>query len=179
VSGERRKGKLSLEDGVVSLVFERLLPHSPKDVWDAIATPEGLREWLMCTEAKIDGRVGGRIELVSGPASYHSTGKILVWQPPRALEYEWKVKPVPEMPRGEDATFRYDLEPRGASTLLTVTYRRLTLESARGFLPGVHAFLDRLEAQLDGAPVPDWLARFGQLRGEYPEWREHAAPAGQ
>jgi len=175
----RRKGRLSVEDGIVTLVFERLLPHRPEHVWDAIATPEGLREWLLCTEATIEGRVGGRIELVSGPAAYRSTGKILVWQPPRALEYEWKVKPVPEMPRGEDATFRYDLAARGTSTLLTVTYRRITPESARGFLPGLHAFLDRLEAQLDGAPLPDWVARFGELRGQYTEWSAHAAPAGE
>ena len=31
--------------------------------------------------------------------------------------------------------------------------------------------LDRLEAQLDGAPLPDWQARFAELRAEYPEWK--------
>jgi uncharacterized protein YndB with AHSA1/START domain len=174
-----QKGTLTVEGGAVTLVFERLLPHRPEHVWDAIATPAGLREWLLCSEAAIDGRVGGRIELVSGPASYRSTGKILVWQPPRALEYEWKVAPVREMPEGEDAIFRYDLAARGGSTLLTLTYRRITLATARGFLPGVHAFLDRLEAQLDGAPLPDWVARFGQVRADYPEWTAHAAPSGE
>ena len=60
---------------------------------------------------------------------------------------------------------------------MTVTYRRITRPVARGFLPGTHAFLDRLEAQLDGRPLPDWLALFGELRGQYPEWTDHATAA--
>ena len=174
----RRQGRLTVDGDTATLVFERILDHSPEHVWAAISTPEGLAEWLMCTEARIDGRAGGTIELVSGPPGYRSTGRILAWDPPRVLEYEWKVAPVPEMPLGEDAVFRYQLDPRpDGTTAMTVTYRRLTRRSARGFLPGLHAFLDRLEAQLDGRPPPDWLARFGELRGEYPEWSDHATAA--
>ena len=43
---------------------------------------------------------------------------------------------------------------------LLVTYRRLTLQTARGFLPGLHAFLDRLEAQLDGRAAARLVERF-------------------
>jgi uncharacterized protein YndB with AHSA1/START domain len=173
------KGTLVEDGGDATLTFRRVFPHARERVWDAIATPEGLGGWLMCTHAVIEGRVGGRIEMVSGPARYHSTGQILVWQPPRVLEYEWNVAPVPEMPRGERAIFRYELEPEGDSTQLVVTYRRLTLHSARGFLPGLHAFLERLEAQLDGRVQPDWLERFSALRADYPEWSGHATHAGQ
>ena len=173
------RGTLVEDGGDATLTFRRSFRHTPEHVWDAIATPEGLRGWLMCTHAVIDGRVGGRIEMVSGPARYHSTGKILVWQPPRVLEYEWNVGPVPEMPRGERAIFRYELAPEGDSTQLVVTYRRMTPQSARGFLPGLHAFLERLEAQLDGRVQPDWLERFAALRAEYPEWRGHATSPGQ
>jgi len=83
--------------------------------------------------------------------------------------------PVPEMPLGENAIFRYELAPEDSSTLLTVTYRRITKQTASGFLPGLHAFLDRLEAQLDEKPLPDWSARFAELLGQYPEWTKHAA----
>jgi uncharacterized protein YndB with AHSA1/START domain len=168
-----------LEDGEhATLVFRRVYAHAPERVWAAITTPEGLREWLLCTEAVIEGRVGGRIDMVSGPPGYRSTGKILAWEPPRLLEYEWNVAPVPEMPRGERAIFRYELSPEGEATHLLVTYRRITRQSARGFLPGLHAFLDRLEAQLAGRALPDWLERFGALRAEYPEWSGHAPPSG-
>jgi uncharacterized protein YndB with AHSA1/START domain len=175
----QRRGTL-VEDGeYATLVFRRLYHHRPEHVWDAIATPEGLRAWLMCTHAVIEGRVGGRIELISGPAGYHSTGKILAWEPPRVLEYEWNVAPVPEMPRGEHAIFRYELTPDGDSTHLLVTYRRITKQTARGFLPGLHAFLDRLEAQLDSPVLPEWMQRFTELRAEYPEWSGHAPHPGE
>lgn len=173
------RGTLHPEGAFATLRFNRHYRHRIEHVWDAISTPEGLREWLMCATASIDGRVGGRIELISGPARYHSEGAILCWEPPRLLEYEWNVAPVPEMPNGEHAIFRFELAPDdgGRSTHLAVTYRRITAQTARGFLPGLHAFLDRLEAQLAGAPLPDWLERFVELRNEYPEWQTHATPS--
>jgi len=164
-----------IEGDTATLVFQRILHHAPELVWDAIAKPEGLRDWLMASEVRIDGRAGGTIEMVSGAGRYRSTGKILRWEPPRVFEYEWKVAPVPEMPLGENAIFRYELAPQDSSTLLTVTYRRITKQTASGFLPGLHAFLDRLEAQLDEKPLPDWSARFAELLGQYPEWTKHAA----
>jgi uncharacterized protein YndB with AHSA1/START domain len=175
----QRRGTL-VEDGeYATLTFQRVYRHAPEHVWDAIATPEGLREWLMCTHAVIEGHVGGRIELVSGPAGYHSTGNILAWEPPRVLEYEWNVGPVPEMPSGEHAIFRYELTPDGDSTHVLVTYRRITKQTARGFLPGLHTILDRLEAQLDGRALPDWMQRFTELMAEYPEWSGHAPDSGE
>src|SRR5437660_1318006 len=41
---------------------------------------------------------------------------------------------------------------------------RLTFEG------GMHAFLDRLEDQLEGRPLGNWLARVGEVRSEYPQW---------
>jgi uncharacterized protein YndB with AHSA1/START domain len=168
------------DDGAyATLTFRRVYRHRPAHVWAAIATPEGLRGWLLCSEVRIDPRPGGLVEMVSGPAGYRSTGRILVWDPPRVLEYEWNVAPVPEMPQGERAIFRYELVPDGEATRLLVTYRRITKRTARGFLPGLHAFLDRLEAQLDGRALPDWLQRFGALQATYPDWSGHAPPAGE
>ncbi len=164
-------GKVIPEGDYATIVFQRVLRHPPEAVWSAITDPEELKEWMMCSWARIDGRVGGRIEMMAGPPQYHSGGAILRWEPPQVLEYEWKVAPVPEMPRGEDAIFRWELMRQGDSTLLTVTYRRLTKASAGGFAPGLQAFLERLEAQLDGSPLPDWMDRFMALRPFYPSWK--------
>jgi uncharacterized protein YndB with AHSA1/START domain len=168
------RGSLVGDGEYATLTFRRTYRHSPEHVWDAIATPEGLRGWLACTYVQIEGRIGGRIELVSGPAGYESTGKILAWEPPRVLEYEWNVAPVPEMPRGEQAIFRYELTPDGDSTHVVVTCRRISRQTAGGFLPGMHAFLDRLEAQLGRRTLPDWMHRFDDLKIDYPEWTGHA-----
>ena len=53
-------------------------------------------------------------------------------------------------------------------------FATLTVQTAHGFLPGLHAFLDRLEAQLDRRGLPDWMQRFDALRAEYPAWSGHA-----
>lgn len=170
---QRPRGELFTDGEHATLVFQRVYRHAPELVWEAISTPEGLKEWLLCSHAEIEPRMGGRIELVTGAARYHSTGRILAWNPPKLLAYEWNVAPAPEMPRGERAVFRYELTPAGEVTHLLVTYERITRETARGFLRGTHAFLDRLEAQLDRTPAPDWLARFAELRAVYPEWAHH------
>jgi hypothetical protein len=41
-----------------------------------------------------------------------------------------------------------------------------------GFAPGAHALLDRLAAQLDHQPLPDWMSRFKEHLTYYPEWSE-------
>ncbi len=167
-----RKGTSTVEGDLATLQFVRVYPHTVEHVWEAISTREGLSQWLMCTRAVIEPRAGGRIELVTGPTAYHSTGQILAWEPPRLFEFEWNVAPLAEMPRGEHAIFRFELKASGPSTQLTVTYSRLTKQTAVGFLPGLHAFLDRLEAQLAREPLPEWMPRFEELRTEYP-WGGH------
>lgn len=147
-------GEIRLEGERATLVFERTLPHSPEVVWAALTDPEQLRHWFM-TEARIDGRPGGSVEMVSGPARFRWTGRILTWDPPRVLEYEWKADPRQELPEGEDSVVRWELSPSGVSTLLKLTHRRLTRRTAFGFAPGTHAFLDRLAAHLDQKPLPD------------------------
>ena len=173
----RPRGSLLVVGEHATIVFHRTYPHKVEHVWEAISTADGLRAWLMCTHANIEGRVGGTIELASGPSQYRSSGAVLAWDPPRVLEYEWNVAPVPEMPNGEHAIFRYELTPDGDKTHVVVTYSRITARTARGFLPGLHVFLDRLEAQLDDRPLPNWMSRFAEVREQYPEWRQYASAA--
>ena len=169
---EFRKGRLTVEGEYATIMFRRILHHPPQLVWQAITDSDELKGWLMCSFAKIDGRTGGTVEMVSGPKQFHVKGKILAWDPPNVYEHEWKVSPVAEMPQGEDAVFRYELTRTSGSTLLTVTYRRLTRRTASGFAPGTHVLLDRLEAQLDNKPLPDWMARFERVQSYYPPWSE-------
>jgi uncharacterized protein YndB with AHSA1/START domain len=167
-----RRGQVIIEGDYATVVFKRVLRHRPEHVWEAITNPNELKEWLMCSSAKIDGRTGGEIEMVAGPAQFHVTGKILVWEPPCVFEHEWIVAPTWQMPKGENAIFRYELSPQGDDTLLTVTYRKLTRATAGGFAPGTHVLLDRLEAQLDDRSLPDWMPRFETLLKLYPEWKK-------
>jgi len=119
------------------------------------------------TKAVIDGRPGGAIELWSGPAKVHVTGKILVWDPPRVFEHERRIAPTPQMPLAEDGVMRWELQPDGDGTRLRLIHSRLALGLARQIAPATHALLDRLEDQLAGRPLSDMLKRFGEVRAHY------------
>ena len=144
-----------MEGKGATLVFRRRLPHPPESVWKALTDPAELASWYM-TKAVVDGREGGNIDFISGPSRLHVTGRILTWDPPRVFEHEWKVDPRPELPTGEDAVIRWELSRDREGTILHLEHRKLNRETALGFAPGTHAFIDRLGALLDGNPLPSW-----------------------
>jgi len=160
-------GTLTFEGDYATITFCRRIAHPPEDVWTAITDPEEPQGWYM-TRAKLTAGREGTIDFVSGPSQLHVTGRILSWDPPRLFEHEWKVAPRPELPSGEESIVRWELTRAGRETLMTFTFRRLTRGTAIGFAPGMHAFLDRLEAQLDGKSVPEWMGRVAELRRFYP-----------
>jgi uncharacterized protein YndB with AHSA1/START domain len=166
----QRRGNLTFDGDYATLTFERRLRHPIQAVWEAITDPDHLARWYL-TKAQIDARVGGSIDFVHSPALVHATGKILTWEPPRVFEHEWNVGPKKEIPtQGERSTIRWELTSEGDITILRFTHRRLTRQTAVIFAGGMVAFLDRLENQLDGVPLVDWVARVEKIRAHHPEW---------
>jgi uncharacterized protein YndB with AHSA1/START domain len=157
---QRGAGLLTVEGDRAVLTFERRLPYPIEAVWSAITDPLERKCWL--GETTIDPREGGIIQMMpSGPPlppeAKRMTGRILVWDPPHVLEHEWKQSIV------EDGVVRYELIADGTATLLRFSHRGLSLPNARGFLPGTHAFLDRLAAHLAGEQLPNWSARYAEI----------------
>lgn len=165
-----RLGQITTRGRYATLSFERILHRPPEEVWDALTRPEQLTGWYM-TKARIDAREGGEIDFLSGPSQFHVTGRILVWDPPRVFEHEWNVEPRPELPLGERAIIRWELTRERDETLLRLTHSRLSPQTALGFAPGTHAFLDRLEAYLNHGSFPNWLERYQEVQGKYPKMR--------
>jgi uncharacterized protein YndB with AHSA1/START domain len=69
--------------------IETIVPGTPEQVWQAIATGPGAAAWYV--NAQIDGHVGGRIVLDLGSHGT-ATGEVTVWEPPRRFGYverEW------------------------------------------------------------------------------------------
>jgi uncharacterized protein YndB with AHSA1/START domain len=163
-------GDVQFDGDQATLVFTRRLAHAPEVVWAALTDEQQFCAWF-ATTATIDGRPDGRVEMVSGPSQMLWSGRILTWDPPRVFEYEWHTAPRPEIPQGEsESVVRWELAADGAGTLLTLTHRRLSRPTALGFAPGTHAYLDRLEAYLDQAPLPNWTVRYGEVSPSYPAW---------
>lgn len=64
--------------------MELLLPGTPEQVWQAIATGPGYSAWFATTE--IEQRVGGLVRFAFGP-DVISTGEVTKWEPPREFSY--------------------------------------------------------------------------------------------
>jgi len=170
-SNDQKNGTVTIEGEHAILQYKRILPHSLEDVWKTITEPEQLSKWFS-TKATIDGRPGGKIEFITGPSGFHTTGKILVWDPPHVFEHEWHIAPHQHIPKGEsESIIRWELTLKDDFTLLTVTHRRLSKSTALGFAPGMHAFLDRLEAHLNHDMLPDWMERYAAVQVFYPSWQ--------
>ncbi len=165
-----RTGKVEIIDNRATVTFTRFLKHSPSAVWEAITTPEEFSAWYN-GKAAIDGRMGGTFEVWTGP--FHWTGKILAWEPPRLFEYEHNHTPCEAWPTGVNTIVRWELTPTAAGTVLTFTQSRL--KSNFGFVPAMHVFLERLEAHLEGQPLPDFMQRFSKVAKLYPVWNAKEA----
>lgn len=157
-------GTILLEDGRAAICFERRYPYPVETVWTALTEPSELAAWL--GHVQLEGRAGGAILIEAGPSHIpvqhrRVTGRIFVRDPPRVLEYEWRQAIV------EESTLRFELQPDGDATILKLTHRWLSVPNAGGFIPGWHAYLDRLDARLGGDEIPDWSQRFGALRPLY------------
>jgi uncharacterized protein YndB with AHSA1/START domain len=61
------------------------VPGTPEQVWDAIATANGISAWLLPTE--MDEREGGTVVFHMGD-DVSSKGVVTGWDPPRRLVYE-------------------------------------------------------------------------------------------
>ncbi len=161
-----KTGTVSIEGEHATIAFERRYGHPIELVWDALTNPEHLARWYM-TKARLDARAGGSIDYVSGISQFHVTGKILTWDPPRVFEHEWNVEPREFLPKGERSVVRWELTPDGDGTILRITHRHLTAQTAKGFVSGTHAFLDRLGDELGGRPLTNWPKRVDELRPVY------------
>jgi uncharacterized protein YndB with AHSA1/START domain len=160
-----RTGTITMDGDVAVISFRRRMPYPIESVWRAITDPDDRAGWFGPTT--IEPREGGRIESVptEPPAADEQkrmTGRILTWDPPRLFEHEAHQRIV------EAGVVRWELEPDGTdATYVSYSHRGLSARNATGFLPGSHAFVDRLEAHLAGEPVPGWQARYDEVAALY------------
>jgi hypothetical protein len=134
-----------------------------------ITDPKEISGWMSNYKGVIDGYTGGAIDFVNTVSGSHITGDILAWDLHSASEYEWHIYPNQSFPIGEpESVIRWEPKQDGDSgTLLTLTHSRLTKSTSLSFAPGWHAYLDRLEANLNNEELPDWVHRLGEVKELY------------
>lgn len=162
----QQTGRVEIKNNRATITFTRFLKHPPAIVWQALTHPQEFSAWYNGNLA-IDGRVGGTLEVVSGP--FHWSGPILVWEPPHRLEYEYNHVPSKVLPNGENTVVTWELRPSEKGTSLTFTQTRL--KRTFGFAPAMHVFLDRLNAHLNDQPLPEFEPLFNEVKSHYIVWK--------
>jgi uncharacterized protein YndB with AHSA1/START domain len=155
-------GVLRLEGGRRGVRFERTLAAPVDEVWDALTSPERLARWL--APGTVGTGASGTVRLDFGEGGLVA-GRVLSWEPPSLLEYEWRFA-------GEtESVVRFELSSTGDETLLVLDHRALAEEHAAGYSAGWEAYLASLSDHLEGGSG-SWEERFAAA---LPRYRESAA----
>jgi uncharacterized protein YndB with AHSA1/START domain len=125
-----------------TLVLVRDLRHPPAMVWQALTDPAQLAEWAPFDADRNLGAAGpAKLSTVGTPTPMVSETNVTRAEAPHLLEYRWG---------GND--LRWELEPRGAGTRLTLWHN-----IDRGFISwgaaGWHICFDVLDRLLAGDPI--------------------------
>jgi uncharacterized protein YndB with AHSA1/START domain len=142
----------------IEVRFERHYRHPAAKVWSAITDPARLEDWM--GPSRVEPHVGGRIELMIG-AARPMTGRILVWEPPKVLEFSWNNEDSP------NAVIRYELTPEATGTRVIFSHKSMPYVSSALMMPGWHMFLARLGSLLDGAAKGESPQSWRELQGIY------------
>ena len=150
ITGKENRRKVTLH---------RTFRASPQELWTALTEPEQISQWFAPCKI-LEPRVGGRIQKDHTDGSgFMMEGVVRAFDPPKLFEYDWVSEEL-------TSVVRYELEPEGAGTRLTLTEFVLTdaMVIRRGGGWSLH--LERLGKHLAGAPSPASAARWHALCAE-------------
>lgn len=151
-------GQTRVENGSGVITVTTVYPTSPEDLWDAITVPERLARWFGELVPRGDDTSTYDASLVTG---WSGTARVDQCDPPRLL----RVALLDDEPSETAVTATLDVTESG--TRLTIEERGLPADDLSIYVAGWHAQLDRLHADLSGAPSIEWRPRWQQLRETY------------
>jgi uncharacterized protein YndB with AHSA1/START domain len=149
-------GTLRTDGDRCAVRFERLYDFTPEELWSALTEPGQLARWL--AKAEVQPGVGGGIALHFEDDGTVEGGRVLEWDEPRLLEYEWRY------PGEDESVVRFELHRQEYGTLLVLDHRRLGRASGAGYGAGWHAHLDALAREIE---TGTWSRRFEELLPAY------------
>jgi uncharacterized protein YndB with AHSA1/START domain len=126
-----------------TLIFVREFRQAPSVVWGALTDPAELDQWAPFTAARDLGSPGETVlTLVDGADKTDISATVVRASAPALLEYTW----------GDDR-LRWELEPSGSGTRLTLRHTLAKPETDAMVAAGWHLCLIVLGHLLDGSPV--------------------------
>jgi uncharacterized protein YndB with AHSA1/START domain len=138
--------------------FERRIEHPIEAVWEAIATPAGIKGWLGRAELELEKNASVRLQFDKTVGNVVE-GTVTEVDPPRVLEYTFGQP---------DSILRWELSESGpGATLLTLTHTLPTAEHRAKTAAGWHTLLDMIPEAIAGRD-PQWSQeRWDEVHQQY------------
>jgi len=125
-----------------TLVLVRELRHPPTMVWQALTDPEELSQWAPFDADRSLGAVGSvKLTTVGAPQPHVTDCTVKRADAPKLLEHTWG-----------DFDLRWELEPQGAGTRLTL-WQNIDRRYISWGAAGWHICFDVLDRLLAGQPL--------------------------
>ncbi|HZZ34061.1 MAG TPA: SRPBCC family protein [Phenylobacterium sp.] len=143
----------------VQAEFRLTLDHHQNEVWAALTEPQRLAQWL--APGAIALRVGGAARLDFPESGGVIDSVVTALEPGRLLEYSWSSPGEPLR------LLRWELEPLGAATLLTLRLSVPAIEDVARATAGWAAHLEMLQTALFGVATRFPFEVFKAARDSY------------
>jgi uncharacterized protein YndB with AHSA1/START domain len=151
------RGTLIDHEGRPAVRFRREFTQPAGRVWDAITKPDDLAHWFPF-KVRMEPKVGGAIEFYDDPKQpdFHSSGTILIYQPPTQLAYSWQASEL-----------HFMIETTGDGCVLTLTEVLEARDTAARNAAGWEVCLGELVKHLAGQKAE------GPHSESAESWRHH------
>lgn len=152
-------GSIEHRGEVYHAKLERLIPHPPAAVWSQLTDPGKFVDWLAPGEIELAAGGAAKLNFVDSGIVIDST--VSAFEPERLLEYSWSGPGEPLRP------VRFELEPVGEHTRLTLQLTAPDDEDMARSCAGWEAHLMMLLAAIEGVPIKFPFERFQTTRASY------------
>jgi uncharacterized protein YndB with AHSA1/START domain len=141
--GPLADARLIKNDPYWTLIFIRELDQAPEQVWAALTEPDELDRWApFAAQEPLTAPGRTTLTMIDGDERTEMVAVINEVVPPSLLEYTW----------GDDV-LRWELEPSGGGTRLTLRHTLATPGMEAMVAAGWHLCLEVLNRLLNGKPV--------------------------
>jgi uncharacterized protein YndB with AHSA1/START domain len=147
-------------DGRLRLEFRRSWPDPIADVWSALTEPDRLARWIGTYDGERAVGGSGTLTMTHEQEPVGEPMSVVECDPPRRLVVEWTGQ--------GDWRVELDLTEDGGRTVLRFRQWFAPGTDVADFAGGWHWYLDKLDAEVGGAPAPgDWESFWAEVGPGY------------
>jgi uncharacterized protein YndB with AHSA1/START domain len=103
-------------------VYVTYIRTTPERLWEALTTPEFIKQYWFGMRCESDFTAGSSWRLVFPDRRFADTGEVLESDPPKRLVLKWRNEFVPELKEEGYSRCEFQIEPQEGFVKLTVTH---------------------------------------------------------